>query len=77
MKMTGIVTKIIREKQFGFIKSSQNGKDYFFHKDDCLNDLWEQLILNFFGESGGTSNVEFDDDRTDKGLRARNVRKLE
>lgn len=69
--MTGEVKRIIVTKAYGFIIADNN--DYFFHKAD-YEDLWTDLVDDL--EQRQTIRVEFEPDKTDKGLRARKVNRL-
>lgn len=41
-RVLGKVSAIQHEKGFGFISESATGKDYFFHKSECLP-IWDSL----------------------------------
>ncbi len=62
IKMKGHITSYVEEKQYGFIKG-ENGKDYFFHKNDVVD---QNEILDGL-------NVIFDPIPTRKGLAAKSV----
>lgn len=63
--MQGTIKRVIRDRGFGFIKSSE-GVEVFFHRSGLQN-------LNFDGLKEG-ENVEFEMERGEKGPRAINVR---
>jgi len=63
--MQGTIKRVIRDRGFGFIKSTE-GQEVFFHRSGLQN-------LNFDGLKEG-ENVEFEMERGEKGPRAINVR---
>jgi cold shock protein len=63
--MQGTIKRVIRDRGFGFIRSSE-GQEVFFHRSGLQN-------LNFDGLKEGDS-VEFEMERGEKGPRAVNVR---
>jgi cold shock CspA family protein len=69
--MTGVVKKVIGQKQFGFIIA--DGTEYFFHRDD-FNGHWEDLISDSETE---TIEVQFVPSTTAKGPRASDVRRTD
>ena len=71
--MNGIVIRIDPTKNFAYI-NSQN-KDYFFHRED-FDGHWNDLISDYFRYEGEI-RVEFEPKTTEKGLRARNVKRLD
>ncbi len=73
--MTGTVSNVIVIKQFGFI-TSDNGQEYFFHREDTLSD-WNELVFDFHKGGAGKIKVSFEPGKTPKGLRARNVTVIE
>ena len=60
---TGRVTKILREKGFGFLREDGTGGEYFFHRSsaDSFDALREGQPVNFTATTGP------------KGLRAEDV----
>jgi len=34
-KQRGTVTRIVRDKGFGFLSGADDGRDYFFHRSAC------------------------------------------
>ena len=68
-RLEGKLIRIYKDLRYGFIK--YNNTDYFFHKDDYLED-WNALVLDF--ERNPPVLLEFRPDSTPKGLRARDVR---
>jgi cold shock CspA family protein len=69
---TGVVKKLLELKNFGFINSE--GKDYFFHREDFLGH-WDDLVSDY--RSGIEIKVQFLREDSAKGLRARNVSRLD
>lgn len=68
--MIGTVKRLPAGKSFGFIRGFPNGVEYFFHKEDCLNDDFDEMIEG--------NQVEFENqDQTPKGPRASYVRKTQ
>jgi len=63
--MQGTIKRIIRDRGFGFIRSS-DGQEIFFHRSSLQQ-------ISFDGLKEGET-VEFDIERGDKGPRAANVR---
>ena len=63
--MQGTIKRIIRDRGFGFIRSSE-GQEVFFHRTSLQH-------LNFDGLNEGEP-VEFDMERGEKGPRATAVR---
>ncbi len=63
--MEGTIKRVIRDRGFGFIRSS-DGQEVFFHRSSLQN-------LNFDGLREGES-VEFEMERGEKGPRATAVR---
>ena len=66
--MKGKVIRFNKKKGFGFIKSADD-KDVFFH--------YSSLVMEGFKDIPVDSEVEFDVEQTEKGLRASNVRKID
>lgn len=67
--MEGKLRKIYRDLMYGFIDAE--GKSYFLHKSDFDGD-WNSLCFDF--EEGQIINLEFEPTKTDKGLRALEVK---
>ena len=65
--MKGKVIRFNKRKGFGFIKSDDE-RDIFFH--------YSSLVMEGFKDIAIDSEVEFDLEETDKGLRASNVKKI-
>ena len=63
--MQGTIKRVIRDRGFGFIRSSE-GQEVFFHRSGLQN-------LNFDNLKEGDT-VEFELERGEKGPRAMNVR---
>ena len=61
----GTIAKVVKDRGFGFIRGN-DGKDVFFHRSGLSDLIFEDL------EQGTT--VDFEVERSDKGLRAANVR---
>lgn len=75
--MKGTVVRLNNQKAFGFIHSENprtNG-DYFFHRED-FEGHWNDL-RNDFNQTTDVIRVEFIEDKTPKGPRARNVKRLD
>lgn len=70
--MLGTIKKLVEDKQYGFIKTDK--ADYFFHKTD-FDGFWEDLCRDF--DNGIDVTLEFEPTRTDKGLRAAEVRRTD
>lgn len=66
--MKGKVIRFNKKKGFGFIKSAED-QDVFFH--------YSSLVMEGFKDIAVDSEVEFDVEQTEKGLRASNVRKID
>ena len=66
---TGTIKKVVSDRGFGFITSSDQ-KDYFFHRDAL------DYSLDFDRLMGG-EKVEFEIEQSPKGPRANNVRSAE
>lgn len=66
--MKGTVIRFNKRKGFGFIKTV-DGKDVFFH--------YSSLVMEGFKDIPVESEVEFDVEETEKGLRASNVKRLD
>lgn len=65
--MKGKVIRFNKNKGFGFIKS-EKGEDIFFH--------YSALVMDGFKDIAVESEVEFEVEETEKGLRANNVKKI-
>ena len=63
--MQGTIKRLIRDRGFGFIRSS-DGQEVFFHSSSLQQ-------MNFDSLKEGDT-VEFEVERGEKGLRATNVR---
>lgn len=63
--MKGKITRFFEDKQFGFISVPGQKEDYFFHKADCINFTPDNKSRNM--------EVEFEDEESSKGPRARLV----
>ena len=63
--MQGSIKRIVRDRGFGFIRST-DGQEVFFHRKSLQQ-------LTFEGLQEG-STVEFEVEQSDKGPRATNVR---
>ena len=62
---TGTIKKLVSDRGFGFI-TSDDGKDYFFHRDGLTPSLdFDRLI--------GGEKVSFDIEQNPKGPRAKNI----
>lgn len=63
--MDGHVKRKIEDKGFGFIRSSEDLLEYFFHRSACLADGFDDLEIG--------DKVSFEPVESEKGPRARNV----
>lgn len=63
--MNGIIKRKLMEKNFGFIRG-EDGKEYFFHRSDCIAVPFEQIAEG--------QQVTFQEEHSQKGPRAANVR---
>ena len=68
--MEGKLKRIYQDLRYGFIRSSSDNQDYFFHKDDFDGD-WDSLVSDF--DRDIPQFLEFEPTRTEKGLRAKEV----
>jgi CspA family cold shock protein len=66
---TGQVKWFNSEKGFGFIAPDEGGKDVFVHRSNVPDLGWDDELRE--GET-----VEFDVEKTPKGLSAQNVRRM-
>jgi CspA family cold shock protein len=64
--MQGTIKRVIRDRGFGFIRSSQDGTEVFFHRSSL-----QQLEFDSLKEGQA---VEFEIERGAKGPRATSVR---
>ena len=62
--MTGKIHRLIKDKRYGFIRDKQNN-DYFFHASSIKNADFDYLEVG--------TEVEFEDEDTEKGLRASDI----
>jgi CspA family cold shock protein len=62
--MTGTITRIVRDRGFGFIRG-EDAKEWFFHRSGVL-DHFETLTEG--------QKVEFDEEPSTKGPRATKIR---
>ena len=72
--MTGETKNFNQQKYYGYIRG-EDGKDYFFHRDD-FQGSYDELVFDHYSNPDSIK-VEFIPDKTDKGLRARNVTRTE
>jgi len=72
--MTGFVKRVIQEKRYGFIRATVR-EEYFFHMEDYVGE-WEDLVAACNDGTNRKVEVEFEPANTDRGLRARNVRRI-
>jgi cold shock protein len=64
--VAGSIKRLVHERGFGFI-AGDDGQEYFFHRGGLDSGL-------DFDKLAGGERVTFDIERSDKGLRAREVR---
>lgn len=62
---TGAVARLVRDRGFGFLRSTTSGHEYFFHRSACRGVPFEEL-------QEGTK-VRFEPSMGDKGPRADTV----
>ena len=65
--MKGTVNNFNKEKGYGFIRAEDN-RDYFFH--------YSALIMDDYKTAEKGENVEFEIEESDRGPRAKNVKKI-
>ena len=65
--MKGTVKMFNKEKGYGFIRG-EDGKDYFFH--------YSVLVMDDYKTAEKGENVEFDVQDSERGLRAKDVKKI-
>ena len=65
--MKGTVKNFNKEKGYGFIRAEDN-RDYFFHDS--------ALIMDDYKTAEKGENVEFEIEESDRGPRAKNVKKI-
>lgn len=63
---TGVVKRLIRDKGFGFIRSDDDGEELFFHRSAMRLGTYDALTDG--------ARVSYETTKTDKGLRAEDVR---
>lgn len=73
--MKGVVSKVLEEKHFGFIRG-QDGREYFFHKTD-LQGFFDDLVEDFSRGGNPYIAVTFEVVPSLKGPRAGNVVRLD
>jgi CspA family cold shock protein len=62
--MDGVIKRLVTEKRFGFIRT-EDGQEYFFHATAVTGKRWEELSEGM--------EVEFEPEKSNKGLRAGQV----
>jgi CspA family cold shock protein len=72
--MNGTIKKLVSDKQFGFITGS-DGKEYFFHKQDLVNQN-EFRDLEVDMDEGQFIPVKFESVPSTKGPRAASVSRV-
>lgn len=70
--MEGKIRKIKPENSYAFISTDK--ADYFLHRSD-FDGHWDDLVEDV--QKGVIVDVEFEPKKTEKGLRAAEVRRLE
>ena len=65
--MKGTVKMFNKEKGYGFIRG-EDGKDYFFH--------YSVLVMDDYKTAEKGEAVEFEVQESDRGLRAKDVKKI-
>lgn len=71
--MNGIVKNVVVGRNFGFIRAC--GTEFFFHRDD-FSGHWDDLMADVNGARMKVQ-VEFEEQKSDKGPRAINVRRMD
>ncbi len=72
--MKGTVKKLVEDRGYGFIHG-EDGKDYFFHRDDFLG-YFSDLMIDV--NDGKMIQVQFNSRKDSKrGPRAENVERLD
>ena len=66
-KFSGTVAWFLEDREYGFILADTGG-EYFFHYSDIIMDGFKNLIDG--------QQVSFDAEKDEKGLKAKNVRKI-
>jgi CspA family cold shock protein len=61
---TGVIKRLVRDRGFGFIKDD-GGREWFFHRS---------AVQGSFDDLKENQRVSFDEEPSDKGPRAGNVR---
>lgn len=64
--MIGVIRSLQMDKKFGFIRTTEQRDDFFFHRDDFQGD-WDALVVLYHQ---GEVRVEFEGIGTPKGPRA-------
>ena len=64
--MRGQIAKLKSDRGFGFIRTEEGGREYFFHRSAVADDGYDRL---YEGQA-----VIFDPEESPKGPRANNVR---
>ena len=67
--MLGIVKWFSEQKGYGFITSDDDHQDYFFH--------YKSIIMDGYKNLRDGQKVSFDAEKDEKGLRAKNIRKID
>lgn len=65
----GTVTRLVKDRGFGFIRDDDGGKEYFFH----YTAVKREPGFAFDSMQEGKTRVEFEVGQSEKGLRAENV----
>ena len=63
--MKGTIKRIMYDRNYGFIQTTEEEKDVFFHQSGVDGE---------FGDLREGDNVEFDIEKTDRGLQAVNLK---
>jgi len=73
-KMNGTITRVISAKGFGFIRGKNEPTEYFFHRQDCVKNDFDEISYSV--DMGQVIDVNFDVVPSDRGPRAANVVKV-
>lgn len=71
---TGMIRQLFERKNHGFISCKGDKNSYFFHRDDFVGH-WTDLLSDFESRTEPIL-VTFEEGTTEKGPRARNVRRV-
>jgi len=70
--MNGVVKSFLSDKRYGFIRG-EDGKDYFFHKEDVDRPTWDNIGLAWSDGDQRAVRVSFNPVKSPKGTRANSI----